>query len=83
MTGSSPIPVLPAGETRAAEALLARAWGELGPDWEHLTTAVLAGLIVARGARFAAALHTDGEWGTTTMRAPAPGVGVESHRPGR
>ena len=40
----------------------------LGPDWEELTTAVLAGLLIARGRMLAEALEQDHEWGTTTMR---------------
>jgi Phosphotransferase enzyme family len=40
----------------------------LGPEWEDLTTAVLAGLIIARGHVLAQALAEDREWGTTTMR---------------
>jgi Phosphotransferase enzyme family len=52
----------------AYQSRLGAAGIELGPDWERLTTAALAGLIVARGAGLAAALDSDGEWGTTTMR---------------
>jgi Ser/Thr protein kinase RdoA (MazF antagonist) len=40
----------------------------LGPDWEELTTAALAGLLIARGRMLAEALGQDHEWGTTTMR---------------
>ncbi len=40
----------------------------LGPDWEELTTAALAGLLIARGHMLAEALEQDREWGTTTMR---------------
>ena len=40
----------------------------LGPDWEDLTTAALAGLLIARGRMLAEALEQDHEWGTTTMR---------------
>ena len=40
----------------------------LGPDWEELTTAALAGLLIARGRMLAEALEQDHEWGTTTMR---------------
>jgi hypothetical protein len=38
----------------------------LGPDWEELTTAALAGLLIARGRMLAEALEQDHEWGTTT-----------------
>lgn len=41
---------------------------ELGPDWERVTTAVLAAAFVGRGRVFAEALDQDHEWGTTTMR---------------
>jgi Ser/Thr protein kinase RdoA (MazF antagonist) len=41
---------------------------ELGPDWENLTTAVLAAAFLGRGQVFAEALDQDHEWGTTTMR---------------
>ena len=40
----------------------------LGLDWEELTTAALAGLLIARGRMLAEALEQDHEWGTTTMR---------------
>ena len=40
----------------------------LGPDWEELTTAALAGLFIARGRMLAEALDHDHEWGTTTIR---------------
>jgi Ser/Thr protein kinase RdoA (MazF antagonist) len=40
----------------------------LRPDWDDLTTAVLAGLIIARGPVLAQALDEDPDWGTTTMR---------------
>jgi hypothetical protein len=40
----------------------------LGPDWDELTTAALAGLLIARGHMLAGALEQDREWGTTTMR---------------
>jgi len=39
----------------------------LGPDWEDLTTAALAGLLIARGHMLAEALDHDHEWGTTTI----------------
>jgi aminoglycoside phosphotransferase (APT) family kinase protein len=40
----------------------------LGQDWEDLTTAALAGLLIAHGPMLAEALDHDHEWGTTTMR---------------
>jgi len=40
----------------------------LGAEWEDLTTAVLAGLLIARGPMLAEALGQDSEWGTTTIR---------------
>ena len=52
----------------AYRALLAAAGIELGPDWESVTTAVLAAAFLGRGQVFAEALDTDHEWGTTTMR---------------
>jgi Ser/Thr protein kinase RdoA (MazF antagonist) len=41
---------------------------ELGPDWESITTAVLAAAFLGRGQMFAEALDQDDEWGTATMR---------------
>ena len=52
----------------AYRARLAAAGIELGPDWESLTTAVLAAAFLGRGQVFAEALDRDHEWGTTTMR---------------
>src|SRR5690348_6214937 len=53
----------------AYRASLAAAGIELGPDWESLTTAVLAGAFLGRGQMLAEALHRDDDgWGTTTMR---------------
>jgi len=40
----------------------------LRPDWDDLTTAVLAGLIIARGPVLGRVLDDDPDWGTTTMR---------------
>jgi hypothetical protein len=40
----------------------------MGQEWEDLTTAALAGLIIARAHILARALQEDSEWGTTTMR---------------
>ena len=40
----------------------------LGAEWEDLTTAVLAGLLIAHGPMLAEALGQDSEWGTTTIR---------------
>jgi Ser/Thr protein kinase RdoA (MazF antagonist) len=51
----------------AYRARLAAGGIGLGPDWEELTTAVLAGLLIARGRMLAEALEQDHEWGTTTM----------------
>ena len=63
---------LPADVARPAvdayQARLEAAGIGLGPEWENLTTAVLAGLIIARGHVLAQALDEDDEWGTTTMR---------------
>lgn len=56
----------PAGE--AYRAQLEAAGIELGPDWESLTTAVLAAAFLGRGQVLAEALDRDHEWGTTTMR---------------
>jgi len=52
----------------AYRASLETAGVELGPDWESLTTAVLAAAFLGRGQIFAEALDQDDEWGTTTMR---------------
>jgi phosphotransferase family enzyme len=52
----------------AYRASLGTAGVELGPDWESLTTAVLAAAFLGRGQTFAEALDQDDEWGTTTMR---------------
>jgi hypothetical protein len=52
----------------AYRARLAAGGIGLGPDWEELTTAALAGLLIARGRMLAEALEQDHEWGTTTMR---------------
>ena len=52
----------------AYRARLAAAGIELGPDWESLTTAVLAAAFLGRGRVFAEALDRDHEWGTTSMR---------------
>ena len=42
---------------------------ELGPDWESVTTAVLAAAFLGRGQLLADALDRDDDaWGTTTMR---------------
>ena len=63
------LPAEIAGPAVAAyRARLAAAGIVLGPDWEELTTAVLAGLLIARGRMLAEALEQDHEWGTTTMR---------------
>jgi Ser/Thr protein kinase RdoA (MazF antagonist) len=63
---------LPAEVARPAveayRASLETAGVELGPDWESLTTAVLAAAFLGRGQIFAEALDQDDEWGTTTMR---------------
>jgi len=52
----------------AYRAQLEAAGIELGPDWESLTTAVLAAAFLGRGQVLAEALDRDHEWGTTTMR---------------
>ncbi len=52
----------------AYQARLEAAGIGLGPDWESLTTAVLAAAFLGRGQVFAEALEQDHEWGTTTMR---------------
>jgi Ser/Thr protein kinase RdoA (MazF antagonist) len=52
----------------AYRARLAAAGISLGQEWEDLTTAALAGLIIARAHILARALQEDSEWGTTTMR---------------
>ena len=52
----------------AYRARLEAAGIELGPDWESVTTAVLAAAFLGRGQAFAEALDRDHEWGTTTMR---------------
>jgi hypothetical protein len=52
----------------AYRARLAAAGVSLGQEWEDLTTAALAGLIIARAHILARALQEDSEWGTTTMR---------------
>ena len=41
---------------------------DLGPDWDAVMTAALAGWVVARGEALGRALDEDEEWGTTTMR---------------
>jgi Ser/Thr protein kinase RdoA (MazF antagonist) len=63
------LPAEIAGPAVAAyRARLAAGGIRLGPDWEELTTAALAGLLIARGRMLAEALEQDHEWGTTTMR---------------
>jgi hypothetical protein len=63
------LPAEIAGPAVAAyRARLAAGGIGLGPDWEELTTAALAGLLIARGRMLADALEQDHEWGTTTMR---------------
>ena len=52
----------------AYRASLETAGIELGPDWESITTAVLAAAFLGRGQMFAEALDRDDDWGTTTMR---------------
>ncbi len=52
----------------AYRARLQAAGLELGPDWESVTTAVLAAAFLGRGQVFADALDADHGWGTTTMR---------------
>jgi Ser/Thr protein kinase RdoA (MazF antagonist) len=53
----------------AYRAILATAGFELGPDWESVTTAVLAAAFLGRGQMLAEALdRDDDDWGTTTMR---------------
>ena len=53
----------------AYRAILETAGIELGPDWESVTTAVLAAAFLGRGQMFAEALdRDDDDWGTTTMR---------------
>jgi Ser/Thr protein kinase RdoA (MazF antagonist) len=52
----------------AYQARLEAAGIDLGPDWEDLATAVLAGMIIARGHIITQALDEDRRWGTTTMR---------------
>jgi len=53
----------------AYRAILATAGIELGPDWESVTTAVLAAAFLGRGQLLADALDRDDDaWGTTTMR---------------
>jgi hypothetical protein len=41
---------------------------DLGPDWDAVMAAALAGWVVARGEALGRALDEDEEWGTTTMR---------------
>jgi len=63
------LPAEIAGPAVAAyRARLAAGGIDLGPDWEELITAALAGLLIARGRMLAEALEQDHEWGTTTMR---------------
>ena len=53
----------------AYRAILETAGIELGPEWESVTTAVLAAAFLGRGQMFAEALdRDDDDWGTTTMR---------------
>jgi Ser/Thr protein kinase RdoA (MazF antagonist) len=53
----------------AYRASLETAGIELGPDWDSITTAVLAAAFLGRGQMFAEALdRDDDDWGTTTMR---------------
>lgn len=52
----------------AYRARLAAAGIALGREWEDLTTAALAGLVIARADMLVRALREDSEWGTTTMR---------------
>ena len=52
----------------AYRGILETAGIELGPEWESVTTAVLAAAFLGRGQLFAEALDQDDEWGTTTMR---------------
>lgn len=63
------LPAEVAGPAVAAyRARLAAAGIELGPDWEDLTTAVLAAAFLGRGQMLAEVLDRDHEWGTTTLR---------------
>jgi Ser/Thr protein kinase RdoA (MazF antagonist) len=41
---------------------------DLGPDWDAVMTAAIAGWLVARGEALGRALDEDTEYGTTTMR---------------
>jgi hypothetical protein len=63
---------LPPGATgtalRAYEEEVAVAGVDLGPDWDAVLTAALAGWLVARGEALGQALDEDEDWGTTTMR---------------
>jgi Ser/Thr protein kinase RdoA (MazF antagonist) len=63
---------LPAGAADPAvaayRARLESAGIELGPDWESVTTAMLAAAFLGRGQMLAEALAHDDEWGTTTTR---------------
>ena len=53
----------------AYRGILETAGIELGPEWESVTTAVLAAAFLGRGQMFAEALdRDDDDWGTTTMR---------------
>jgi hypothetical protein len=76
--------VLSARESRAAESLLATAWGTrvtvrsaemlwershvLGADWDVALAAALGGFVVARAPQLTRALEEDRRWGTTTIR---------------
>jgi hypothetical protein len=63
---------LPPGATGAAlqayGAEIATAGVDLGPDWDAVMTAAMAGWLVARGESLGEALDEDEDWGTTTMR---------------
>lgn len=52
----------------AYEEEVAAAGVDLGPDWDAVMTAALAGWLVARGKALGEALDADEDWGTTTMR---------------
>jgi hypothetical protein len=63
---------LPPGATATALQAygeeVAAAGVDLGPDWDAVMTAALAGWLVARGKALGEALDEDEDWGTTTMR---------------
>jgi Ser/Thr protein kinase RdoA (MazF antagonist) len=52
----------------AYRSVLSAAGVTLGPDWDADLAAAVAGWLVARTDSLAAAVDTDGQWGTTTMR---------------